>query len=227
MTLAIFDLDNTLLGGDSDYLWGEYLIEQGIVDAQTYRRENDRFYEEYKAGTLDIFEFLEFSLAPLARYDMDTLNRLRTQFMEDKVHGILLPAAQELLDRHRAHNHTLLIITATNRFVTEPIARRLGVPHLLATEPEVVNDRYTGRVAGTPCFREGKVQRLRQWLADNGENLQDSWFYSDSHNDLPLLELVSHPVAVDPDETLTWHAQQMSWRIISLRNETRSSLEFI
>jgi HAD superfamily hydrolase (TIGR01490 family) len=227
VTLAIFDLDNTLLGGDSDYLWGEYLIEQGIVDEQTYRRENDRFYEEYKNGSLDIYEFLTFSLEPLTRFDMPTLDSLRAEYMEKKIQSILLPAAEELLDRHRAQNHTLLIITATNRFVTEPIAQRLGVPHLLATDAEVVNDRYTGRVAGTPCFREGKVQRLRQWLSEHGENLHDSWFYSDSHNDLPLLELVSHPVAVDPDDTLAWHAQQKSWRTISLRNETRSSLEFI
>lgn len=227
MTLAIFDLDNTLLGGDSDYLWGEYLIEQGIVDKTSYRRENDRFYEEYKAGTLDIFEFLEFSLAPLARYDMDTLNRLRQEYMTEKIHTILLPAAEALLERHRQLHHTLLIITATNRFVTEPIAERLGVEHLLATEPEITNHRFTGRVAGTPCFREGKVTRLRLWLSQQGENLQDSWFYSDSHNDLPLLELVSHPVAVDPDDTLTWHAQQRNWPIISLRNETLSSFDFI
>ncbi|WP_455211639.1 histidinol-phosphatase [Kaarinaea lacus] len=227
MTLAIFDLDNTLLGGDSDYLWGEYLIEQGIVDETTYRRENDRFYNEYKAGTLDIFEFLEFSLEPLSRFDMQSLNRLHQGYMLEKVDNLLLPAAMELLDRHRARNHTLLIITATNRFVTEPIAKRLGVEHLLATDPEVIENRYTGHVAGTPCFREGKVTRLRQWLSQHGQNLQGSWFYSDSHNDLPLLELVSNPVAVDPDETLTWHAQQRNWRIISLRNDTRSALDFI
>ena len=227
MTLAIFDLDNTLLGGDSDYLWGEFLIRQGIVDETSYRRENDRFYEEYKAGTLNIFEFLEFSLAPLARYDMKTLHTLRRQYIQQEIHTILLPAASELLDRHRRQHHTLLIITATNRFVTEPIADLLSVEHLLATEPEVVDGRYTGRVSGTPCFRDGKVSRLKQWLSQYGENLQDSWFYSDSHNDLPLLELVTHPVAVDPDDTLSWHAQQKNWRIISLRNETGSDLDFI
>jgi HAD superfamily hydrolase (TIGR01490 family) len=227
VTLAIFDLDNTLLGGDSDYSWGEFLIQQGIVDEDHYRRENNRFYEEYKAGTLDIFEFLEFSLAPLARHDMGFLHRLRDQFMEEKIHSIMLPAVRELLDRHRLHNHTLLIITATNRFVTKPIADLLGVEHLLATEPQVINNRYTGKVSGTPCFREGKVIRLRQWLSQHGENLQDSWFYSDSHNDLPLLELVNHPVAVDPDDTLSWHAREKNWRLISLRNETRTPLDFI
>lgn len=227
MTLAIFDLDNTLLGGDSDYLWGEFLIQQGIVDENHYRRENDRFYDEYKAGTLNIYEFLEFSLAPLARYDMEYLHRLRLQYMTEKIQTILLPAAQELLDRHRRQQHTLLIITATNRFVTEPIAELLGVEHLLATEPEVIGNRYTGRVSGIPCFRDGKVTRLRQWLSQQGANLKDSWFYSDSHNDLPLLELVSNPVAVDPDETLAWHAQQKNWRVISLRNENHSALDFI
>lgn len=227
MTLAIFDLDNTLLGGDSDYLWGEFLIEQGIVDGERYRRENDRFYEEYKTGTLDIFEFLEFSLEPLSRYDMETLHRYRQQYMEEKIEQILLPAAFELLDRHRARQHNLLIITATNRFVTEPIAERLGVGHLLATEPEIIANRYTGRVIDTPCFREGKVTRLRHWLTTQGENLHDSWFYSDSHNDLPLLELTSNPIAVDPDDTLAWHAEQKKWKTISLRNNTRSSLDFI
>lgn len=227
MTLAIFDLDNTLLGGDSDYLWGEFLIEKSIVDGESYRRENDRFYEEYKSGTLNIFEFLEFSLEPLRRYDMSTLRELHAQYMRQKISPILLPAAEELLDRHRTQNHTLLIITATNDFVTRPIAEKLGIDHLLATEAEIVDQRYTGRTTGTPCFREGKVARLNQWLAQQGENLENSWFYSDSHNDLPLLELVHNPVAVDPDQTLAWHAQQKSWKIISLRNDTRSPLDFI
>jgi HAD superfamily hydrolase (TIGR01490 family) len=227
VTLAIFDLDNTLLGGDSDYLWGEFLIQRGIVDEESYRRENNRFYEEYKSGTLNIYEFLEFSLAPLARYEMDSLHQMRQQYIIEKIQPIVLPAALELLNRHRQRQHTLMIITATNSFVTEPIAELLGVEHLLATEPEVINNRYSGRVSGTPCFREGKVSRLRQWLSQHGENLQDSWFYSDSHNDLPLLELVSHPAAVDPDETLAWHARQKNWRILSLRNETHSSLDFI
>jgi HAD superfamily hydrolase (TIGR01490 family) len=227
VTLAIFDLDNTLLDGDSDYLWGEFLIEQGIVDEARYRRENDRFYAEYKKGTLDIYEFLEFSLEPLSRYNMQTLHRYRRQYMAQKIESIILPSAVELLEQHRARQHNLLIITATNRFVTEPIAERLGVKNLLATEPEIIADRYTGRVSGTPCFRDGKVTRLRQWLTSQGENLRESWFYSDSHNDLPLLELVNNPVAVDPDDTLAWHAEQKSWKTISLRNETRSPLDFI
>jgi len=216
--LAIFDLDNTLLAGDSDYLWGQFLVEQGIVDKNHYERENERFYEEYRAGTLDIHEFLNFTLEPLARHDMETLQAWRARFMREKIHPIMLPKARQLLDWHRSQGNELLIITATNRFVTQPIAEALGVSHLLATEPEMKDGRYTGRVAGTPCFREGKVQRLETWLRTHGASLQESWFYSDSHNDLPLLEVVTHPVAVDPDETLAQHAEMKGWPIISLRN---------
>ena len=218
MPLAIFDLDNTLLGGDSDYLWGQFLVERGIVDKAYYERENERFYEEYRIGTLDIFEFLNFSLEPLARHDPDTLRRWREAFMEEKIRPILLPKARALLEEHRAAGRRLLIITATNSFVTRPIAEALGVEDLLATEPEMRDGRYTGRVAGTPCFREGKVKRLRDWLREEGENLAESWFYSDSHNDLPLLELVTHPVAVDPDDTLAQHAEMRGWPVISLRD---------
>ena len=221
MSLAIFDLDNTLLGGDSDYLWGRFLVEQNIVDGEFYERENQRFYDEYKAGTLDIFEFLEFSLAPLARHDMAQLQSWHAEFMSGKIAPIMLPAARALLDKHRAQGDTLLIITATNHFVTAPIAEALGVDHLLATDPELVDGRYTGKVTGIPCFKEGKVQRLEQWLANTGNNLADSWFYSDSHNDLPLLEQVTHPVAVDPDETLASHAEMKGWPIISLREPQR------
>ena len=217
MNLAIFDLDNTLLGGDSDYLWGRYLIEQGLVDGEYYERENRRFYEEYKVGTLDIYEFLRFSLQPLSQHDMATLHEWRKNFIQEKIEAIMLPAARALLQHHRDQGHTLLIITATNRFVTELIAAILGVEHLLATEPEVKQGRYTGNVSGTPCFREGKVENLKLWLKATGMNLASSWFYSDSLNDLPLLEMVTHPVAVDPDDTLADHARMRGWPIISLR----------
>lgn len=220
MGLAIFDLDNTLLAGDSDYLWGRFLVEQKLVDAEFYERENQRFYDEYRAGTLDIREFLAFSLAPLARIAPPELARLHQHFMREKITPIMLPAARELLARHRAQGDFLLIITATNRFVTEPIAADLGVDDLLATDPERIDGRYTGAVAGTPCFREGKVERLLAWLKENRQNLAQSWFYSDSHNDLPLLEWVTHPVAVDPDDTLSAHAQAKGWPIISLRGKT-------
>ncbi len=217
LNLAIFDLDNTLLGGDSDYLWGRFLIEQGLVDGEYYERENRRFYEEYKLGTLDIYEFLRFSLQPLSQHAMVTLHEWRQKFIQEKIEAIMLPAARALLHQHRDQGHTLLIITATNRFVTQPIAAMLGVEHLLATEPEVKQGRYTGNVSGTPCFREGKVENLKLWLKATGMNLASSWFYSDSLNDLPLLELVTHPVAVDPDETLARHARLRGWPIISLR----------
>lgn len=217
MSLAIFDLDNTLLGGDSDYLWGRFLVEQGIVDAQHYERENQRFYDEYKSGQLDIHEFLRFSLKPLAEHEMATLQAWHRRFMAEKIHPIMLPKARELLARHRGAGDYLLIITATNRFVTGPIADELGVDDMLATEPAMQHGRYTGEVEGVPCFQHGKVERLNQWLSQTGHNLEGSWFYSDSHNDLPLLERVSHPVAVDADETLTEHARLKGWPLLSLR----------
>lgn len=225
LSLAIFDLDNTLLGGDSDYLWGRFLIEQGIVDALHYERENNRFYDEYRAGQLDIHEFLRFSLAPLAGQDPETLHAWHKRFMAEKIRPIILPRARELLQQHRRQGDYLLIITATNRFVTGPIAEELGVDDMLATEAAMENGRYTGEVADIPCFRQGKVQRLEKWLAGNGMNLEGSWFYSDSHNDLPLLELVTHPVAVDADETLSDHARQKGWPQITLRDETVTSDE--
>lgn len=217
MSLAIFDLDNTLLGGDSDYLWGQFLVEQGLVDGEHYACENQQFYQAYEAGTLDIYAYQAFMLRPLAGRPQAELQAWRERFMAEKIQPILLPKAKELLNQHRAAGDTLLIITATNRFITAPIAERLGVSHLLATEPEMVNDRYTGRTVGIPCFQQGKVERLNAWLANNRADLTDSWFYSDSHNDLPLLNQVTHPVAVDPDPTLARHAQQQGWPIISLR----------
>ncbi len=217
MSLAIFDLDNTLLGGDSDYLWGQFLVEQGLVDGEHYERENQRFYHAYEAGALDIYQYQAFMLRPLTGRPLSELQAWRERFMEEKIQPILLPKAKDLLHQHRTAGDILLIITATNRFITTPIAERLGVPHLLATEPEVVDGLYTGRTVGIPCFQQGKVERLNAWLADAGGDLADSWFYSDSHNDLPLLNQVAHPVAVDPDATLARHAQEQGWPIISLR----------
>lgn len=217
MSLAIFDLDNTLLGDDSDYLWGQFLIERGLVDGEEHERENQRFYDAYRAGTLDIQKFLAFMLRPLAEHPLECLLAWRAQFIEDKIRPILLPKALELLARHRDAGDTLLIITATNRFITAPIAELLDVPHLLATEVELADGRYTGRSLGTPCFQHGKVERLDEWLAATGHDLDQSWFYSDSHNDLPLLGRVSYPVAVDPDAVLAQHARERGWPIISLR----------
>lgn len=217
MSLAIFDLDNTLIGGDSDYLWGQFLAERGLVDGERHARENQRFYDEYRAGTLDIHAFLAFMLKPLAEHPLADLLAWRAQFIEEKIDPILLPKATALLDRHRIAGDTLLIITATNRFITAPIAERLAVAHLLATEAEFSDGRYTGRSVGIPCFRQGKVARLNEWLAETGHDLTGSWFYSDSHNDLPLLHQVAHPVAVDPDEALASHAAERGWPMISLR----------
>ncbi len=216
-SLAIFDLDNTLIGGDSDHLWGEFLVEQGLVDGNLYRRENNRFYAEYRQGTLDIMAFLNFSLAPLAEHSGEELTALRTQYLEEKIQPILLPTAQQLLEKHRQAGDRLLIITATNSFITRPIADLLQVHDLIATEPEIINQQYTGKVSGTPCFQTGKVSRLNSWLAAEGMSLVNSSFYSDSHNDLPLLERVDKPVAVDPDEKLAQIAGKHRWPVISLR----------
>lgn len=218
MGLAIFDLDNTLLGGDSDHLWGEFLIEQGLVDADHHRTQNDRFYADYQRGDLDIFAYLAFALQPLAGKTQEQLAPLHHRFMADKIAPILLPKADDLVASHRAQGDTLLIITATNRFITAPIAAALGIPNLLASEPEMVDGRYTGRATGVPCFQEGKVTRLRQWLeARDSQWAEGSHFYSDSINDLPLLQAVDHPVAVDPDPRLRAHAEQHGIPIISLR----------
>ena len=217
MGIALFDLDNTLIAGDSDYLWGCFLVEQGIVDGTLYENKNQRFYDQYKVGELDIHEFLEFQLKPLTEHSMNTLNQWRSQYIEEKVIPILLPKAHALIEQHRQQGDTLVIITATNRFITSPIAKLYDIRHLLATEPEIVNARYSGGITGTPCFQDGKVTQLESWLTSNQRTLDDSWFYSDSHNDLPLLNKVSHPVAVDPDEILRQHASEHDWPVISLR----------
>jgi HAD superfamily hydrolase (TIGR01490 family) len=218
VSLAIFDLDNTLLRGDSDHVWGEFLVEQGAVDRARFASENNRYYAAYLAGTLDIYEFLEqHQLRPLAEHDRATLEHWRTQFVRDKITPLITPAARALVERHRARGDTLLIITATNRFITAPIAAAFGIPHLIATEPEEVNGQFTGKVTGVPSYREGKVERLSEWLNDRHENLDGSWFYSDSHNDLPLLNLVDHPVAVNADDTLADYARTRGWRMIELQ----------
>ncbi len=217
MALAIFDLDNTLIGGDSDHLWGEFLVRHGHVDADFYRSENDRFYQQYQQGTLDIHEWLTFQFKPLADHSMETLRAWHQQFMHEEIEPIWLPKAVELVRSHRDKGDTLLIITATNRFITEPIADKLGIPQLIATEPERINGRYSGAVAGLPSYQEGKITRLNQWLEQQLISMEGSTFYSDSHNDLPLLEHVDHPVAVDPDETLRETATKRGWPILSLR----------
>lgn len=219
MELALFDLDNTLLSGDSDYEWAQFLIEEGVLDRSRYEARNQHFYDQYKAGKLDIFEFLDFQLAPLARYPREQLDLWHDAFMQRKIRPIIRDKGRSLLGRHRDRGDLCAIITSTNTFVTAPIARELGVAHLLATEIEAIDGRYTGRARGTPCFREGKIECLNRWLLGQGLNMQSfsaSWFYSDSLNDLPLLEQVTHPVAVDPDEVLRRTALERGWEVISL-----------
>ncbi len=217
MSLAIFDLDHTLLSDDSDYLWGKFLAQQGIVDGAVYERENQKYFDDYKAGTLDIFAFLSFSLKPLTQLSAENLTNLHAKFMQQCIIPVIAAGTPALIQHHRDHGDTLLIITATNRFITAPIAQYLGIPNLLASEPEMIDGRYTGRITGTPCYQHGKVTRLNEWLANNEESLLGSSFYSDSRNDIPLLEMVDHPYAVDPDETLRATAKANRWPIISLR----------
>ena len=218
--LALFDLDNTLIAGDSDYEWGQFLIDQGVVERATYEAQNAAFYEQYKAGTLDIHEFLGFALRPLAEHEPQDLARWHATFMRERIMPMIGDKARRLVARHLDEGDLCAIITATNSFVTGPIAREFGIEHLIATEPEALEGRFTGRVAGTPCFREGKVERLQAWLSGLGlalEAFARSAFYSDSHNDLPLLGRVSDPVAVDPDPRLGEEARRRGWPILSLR----------
>jgi HAD superfamily hydrolase (TIGR01490 family) len=220
MRLALFDLDNTLLAGDSDYEWGQFLVDRGVLERATYEAQNRAYFDQYAAGTLDIHEYLGFALRPLAEHEPRDLARWHADFMRSRILPMVGPAARALVRRHLERGDLCAVITATNSFVTAPIAREFGVAHLIATEPESRAGRFTGRVAGTPCFREGKVRRLDEWLAAQGRALGDfaeSCFYSDSHNDLPLLERVSRPVAVDPDEALARAARERGWEVMSLR----------
>lgn len=217
--LALFDLDNTLLHGDSDHAWGDFLVDEGVVDREEFRAKNDAFYQAYKAGTLDIHDYLRFALSPIAGKRDEDLKPLVDRFMQTKVLPMIHHAAWALLERHQ--DDLRAIVTATNAFVTQPIAAHLGIAHLIACNVEKVDDRYTGQSVGVPSFREGKILRVEQWLAEHGHRLRDfdeTYFYSDSLNDLPLLNIVTHPVAVDPDETLHAHAKSRGWPIISLRH---------
>ncbi|MDP2806493.1 MAG: HAD family hydrolase [Gallionellaceae bacterium] len=220
MKLALFDLDNTLLIGDSDFEWSQFLIEQGVLDRELFEAKNLQFYEQYKAGVLDIHEFLDFQLKPLSRHSRKVLDVWHEDFMRIKVRPMMGDAARNLVAKHKDAGDVCVIITATNSFVTAPIAREFGVPHLIGTDPEQINGEFTGNVAGIPSFREGKITRLKAWMAERGwtwDSFEDTTFYSDSLNDLPLLAKVKKPVAVDPDATLRKHAEQHGWPVISLR----------
>ena len=219
LKLVLFDLDNTLLDGDSDYEWAQFLIEQGVLERASYEHRNEEFFDQYKAGRLDIYAFLDFQLAPLAQYPRAQLDAWHLDFMAQKILPIIFSSARRLVNRYLQAGHLCAIVTATNSFVTAPIAREFGVAHLVATEPEEIGGRFTGKVSGTPCFREGKITRVEQWLQAQGRRWSDfseTRFYSDSHNDLPLLERVSHPVAVRPDHPLRKAALARGWEVIAL-----------
>ena len=219
MQLALFDLDHTLLTGDSDYEWTQYLVSKGIVDRETFEARNKEFYEQYKAGTMDIHEFLDFQLRPLADHTRADLEAWHADFMETQIRPRLSQKARELVRKHLDAGDICAMVTATNSFVTGPIARELGIPHLIATIPAQENGRFTGKPRGLPSFREGKIARVDAWLESMGlwwNNFQRSWFYSDSHNDLPLLLRVTDPVVVDPDATLRAYAENAGWPILSI-----------
>lgn len=221
MELVLFDLDNTLLAGDSDFEWAQYLISRGVLDKEVYEARNQAFFDQYKAGTLDIFEFLDFQLKPLARHSREQLDAWHKEFMDSRVRPMMTPEARTLVSRHLEEGAIVAIVTATNSFVTYPIARAFGIPHLIATVPAQEGGAFTGKPRGTPAFKEGKIERVEAWLESLGlcwSSFERSWFYSDSHNDLPLLGKVTNPVAVDPDDTLRAHATSRSWPVISLRS---------
>lgn len=223
MNLALFDLDNTLLSGDSDFEWAQFLISKGVVDRELQESKNVRFYEQYKDGTLDIYEFLNFQLAPLTRHPRAELDAWHQEFMERRILPIMSAEARDVVKQHRENGDLCAIVTATNSFVTGPIARAFDIPHLIATIPaaDPQTGAFTGAPRGTPSFREGKIERVEAWLESLGlcwSSFEDSFFYSDSHNDLPLMNKVKTPVAVDPDEKLRQHSEEAGWIIISLRD---------
>ena len=222
MNLALFDLDNTLLSCDSDYEWAQFLISKGVLDPEIQAAKNDVFYAQYKAGTLNIYEFLAFQLEPLSRYSRPQLDDWHQEFMTERILPAIGTEARALVHRHLDDGDLCALVTATNSFVTGPIALEFGINNLIATVPAQENGQFTGAVRGTPSFREGKVTRVDDWLESMGlwwGCFQRSWFYSDSFNDLPLLSRVSDPVAVDPDQALLAHAHQAGWAVLRLHGQ--------
>jgi HAD superfamily hydrolase (TIGR01490 family) len=217
LQLTFFDLDQTLLSGDSDYEWNRFLLEEGAVDRERYAAANERFAGDYAAGVLDIHAYQRFALQPLIDIPYAEITALRARFVEQRIEPVIAAQARAVLDHHRARGDTIAIITATNRFITEPIATRLGVDHLIATEPEIVDGIYTGAIAGTPSFQDGKIERAKAFVADQDTTFDHITFYSDSHNDLPLLRWADTAIAVDPDERLAAAARQAGWPIVTFR----------
>ncbi len=217
VALAIFDLDETLISLDSDHEWGQFLARKGLIEVEGHNRLNDQFYDQYKQGTLDIDAYLKFAGSFLSRFSIADLHSYRKEFMETVIKPSILPLGQQLIASHREAGDFPLVITSTMEFITAPIVQSLGISTLIAPGLEIMNNRYTGNTVGIPSFAEGKVTRLNLWLEGRGMILDGSFFYSDSHNDLPLLELVDHPVAVDPDDILLAKAKNRQWQILSLR----------
>jgi HAD superfamily hydrolase (TIGR01490 family) len=220
LNLALFDLDNTILAGDSDYNWSRFLIQEGYLDGAIHAEKNEKFYADYKAGTLDIYAFVEFQFKPLARNPRAVLNQLLKKYVEEVIKPMITEKARVLVKRHQEEGDLIIVITATNSFITKPIAELFGIENLIGTDPEEKEGEFTGKVSGLPSFKEGKVTRLEAWL--KGKNLslasfEKSYFYSDSHNDLPLMQKVTHPVAVDSDDVLSEYAKSKGWPQISLR----------
>lgn len=222
--LALFDLDNTLLSCDSDYLWGQFLAEKKLVSPD-HEERNRAFFQNYRTGRLDMASYLAFALAPMAAHPRALLESLRQDFLDNHISPHILTAGRQLMEQHRAKGDSLLIITATNRFVAEPIAEALGCPTLLATELETKDGEYTGRPLGEPCFREGKLHHLENWRKQEGLEQEPTAAYSDSYNDLPLLGRARCPVAVDPDPELRHHAVEAGWAVISLRKGDAPAVE--
>ena len=221
--LALFDLDHTLLPIDSDHEWGRFLVKIGVVDADYYATENERFYADYKAGRLDIDAFLAFALKPLSEHSRAQLNEWHAQFMHEVINPNLRSSAFDIVKKHQDQNDICCVVTATNSFVTRPIVQAFGIQHLIATEPEVLGDpatgNFSGKVAGTPNFREGKVIRVESWLSAeklSWSSLEKSYFYSDSINDLPLMEKVTQPIPTNPDQSLRAKAMEKGWSILEL-----------
>ena len=214
--LVLFDLDHTLLSGDSDFSWGEFLCEIDVVDEALYHDWNAIFYEEYKKGTLDMEEYLRFALQPLAQNDMNNLLQWRQRFIEKKIKPMITSQALALVRQHLDKGDIAVIITSTNAFITEPIGELFGIKTVIATQPRLVNGRFDGTVEGAYCFKEGKLKCLQQWLDEAKPKYRESWFYSDSHNDIPLLTWVDHPVVVNGDEQLIEHAQKNNWQSLSI-----------
>jgi HAD superfamily hydrolase (TIGR01490 family) len=225
--LALFDLDHTLIPTDSDHEWGRFMVKHGMVDAENFARENDRFFADYKAGRLDIHAYLVAMLTPLAKYSRAQLAQYHQMYMHEVIKPAIVPAALELVRQHRDAGDLCCMVTATNEFITGPIAAVFGVEKLIACEAETVDGQphsdYTGRPTGTPSYKEGKIVRTEAWLASLGKTWSDfgrSYFYSDSHNDIPLLQKVTDPIATNPDDTLRAHAQANGWRILELFQPT-------